>query len=264
MTKRDEFSAETKRTMAVRAAHFCSNPRCMKLTAGPHSNEEEALTTGHAAHIHAAAENGPRWDPKQTTEQRKHISNGIWLCRECGDIVDKNTEAHSADQLRRWKSDHEKMISEVRTQGYSSSLSLLQSRAAEPKVAKRLIALLEDRRALWAAFDAEFPDRVRRSLDGLRSQVSELRGGEHDGTPMDALLLSITKTIHIFFNTVEGSDLTTLKCDANDPEWVVFRDALAALRKSIGLQIANIAHVHRIALSADLKGIVPEPLDGRA
>src|SRR5690348_11981857 len=104
---RDDFSEATKRTLAIRAAHFCSNPGCRKLTAGPHSDETKSLTTGHAAHIHAASPNGPRYDPNQTPAQRRAISNGLWLCRECGDIVDKDGAPHSPDRLRQWKIGHE-------------------------------------------------------------------------------------------------------------------------------------------------------------
>jgi hypothetical protein len=100
MPPRDEFPAATKRTLAIRAAHFCSNPECLKLTAGPHSDEGKSLSTGHAAHIHAAAPNGPRYDPHQTSAERRSIGNGLWLCRVCGDIVDKDTAPHSPDLLR--------------------------------------------------------------------------------------------------------------------------------------------------------------------
>ena len=257
MTLRDDFATSIKRTMAIRAAHFCSNPECLKLTAGPHSDENKSLTTGHAAHIHAAAANGPRYDVNQTSDQRKAISNGIWLCRECGDIIDKDDAPHSPALLLRWNRDHEAMIAEVRTKGYAKSLALLQSKRLEPAIAKKIIDSLEDRRALWASFDAEFPERVRQSLDRLRTRFVDLRGELADGSPMDQILLSLTKTIHIFSDRVERSDLTKLRCDSGDPEWCQFRDALAPLRKAVGLQISNLAVVYGIALSSDLQTMVP-------
>jgi hypothetical protein len=258
MASRDNFSEYTKRTLALRAAHFCSNPHCLKLTAGPHSDESKSLTTGHAAHIHAAAPNGPRYDLNQTPGQRKAISNGIWLCRECGDIVDKDDSPHPASLLRQWKSDHETLIAEVRTKGYAKSLVLLQSKHLEPAIAKRIIASLEDRRALWQTFDAEFPDRVRQSLDQLRSRFVDLRAELAEGSPLDQVLLSLTKTILAFFNTVEQSDLTRLRCDSNDPDWRRFSDALATLRKAIGLQIANLAAAYGVTMSSDLRSITPQ------
>jgi hypothetical protein len=257
MGGRDEFPIATKRTLAIRAAHFCSNPRCRRLTAGPHSDENKSLATGHAAHIHAAAANGPRYDQNQTPAQRRSITNGIWLCRECGDIVDKDGAPHPPDLLRQWKRHHEEMISEVRAQGYSRSLDLLQAGRVEPALAKQIIALLEDRRALWESFDAEFPERVRSSLGFLRVRLTDIRGELIDGSPLDVILLALTKTIHVFFKQVETSDLATLRCNSRDPEWVRFSDALAALRKSVGLQIRNLADAYGIGLSSDLQSIVP-------
>lgn len=258
MPTRDEFSPATKRTLAIRAAHFCSNPDCLKLTAGPHSDENKSLSTGHAAHIHAAAQNGPRYDPHQTSAERRSIANGLWLCRVCGDIVDKDAAPHSPDILRQWKRNHEAMIAEVGTKGYARSLELIQTKRHEPALARRVIAMLEDRRVFWASFDAEFPDRVRSSLDTLRRNLADLRGGAPNEGGMDQVLLSLTKTIHVFFDQVEHSELSTLRCNGNDPEWLQFRDALATLRKSVGLQIRNLATAYDIALSPDLRRITPE------
>lgn len=261
MAKRDEFTAATKRTMAERAAYFCSSPRCLKLTMGPHSDPEKSLRTGCAAHICAAAEGGPRWDKDQTSGQRKHISNGIWMCRECGEIVDTDHKAHTVGQLQKWKADHEAMIKEVRTKGYSHSLDLLMSGSKEPTMAKRIVGALEDRRALWASFDAEFPDRVRISLDILRSRFVDMRGDLPKGSPLDVILLALIKTILAFFTRVERSDLTTLRCDSNNPEWINFADALASLRKSIGLQIANLASVYELDVSDDLQYMLPKRVE---
>lgn len=257
MTNRDNFSAATKTALARRAAYFCSSPRCLKLTVGPHSEQTKALTSGHAAHIHAASELGPRYKSTQISAERKSIANGIWLCRECGVIVDSDESEHTDDQLRKWKADHEAMVSEVRTEGYSRSLALLQSGRMEPQIAKKIIASMEDRRSLWVTFDAEFPDRVRQSLNELRSRFAAIRGELLDGTPLDGVLLSLTKTILIFFNAVESVDLKTLRCNSGDPEWLHFSDALATLRKSLGLQIANLATAYDIAMSGDLQNIAP-------
>ena len=93
-------------------------------------------------------ENGPRYDLNQTPAQRAHIQNGLWLCRECGVIVDADTAPHSPDTLRHWKHDHEALIAEVRTKGYAQSLTLLQSRRQEPMAAKAIVAMFEDHRAM--------------------------------------------------------------------------------------------------------------------
>jgi hypothetical protein len=149
------------------------------------------------------------------------------------------------------------MMSEVRTEGYSRSLALLQSGRMEPQIAKKIVSAMTDRRSLWVTFDAEFPDRVRQSLDELRSRFAAIRGGLLDGTALDEILLSLTKTILNFFNAVESIDLRSLRCNSADPEWLRFNGTLATLRKTIGLQIANLADAYGISLSEDLKTIAP-------
>jgi hypothetical protein len=99
---RDNFTAATKRDLALRASHHCS--RCKISTVGP-SDETPTATTniGKAAHI-CAESSGPgarRYDRTMTCAQRSHISNGIRLCSNCADLVDKD------DVLRRIKAEHE-------------------------------------------------------------------------------------------------------------------------------------------------------------
>ena len=103
-TSRDEFALATKRTLAKRVAWKCSFPGCSQSTVGPDSGDTaKAVTTGIAAHIHAAAPGGPRHRPDMTREQRSDISNGIWMCRIHAHIIDVDWTEYSADTLRKWK-----------------------------------------------------------------------------------------------------------------------------------------------------------------
>ncbi|HLP57304.1 MAG TPA: hypothetical protein VK186_00675 [Candidatus Deferrimicrobium sp.] len=106
MANRDEFSQNTKRILAERAGQRCSNPKCVRSTSGPSDYKtNESTLMGKAAHITAAAEGGPRYDPSLTSEQRKSQDNGIWLCAECADRVDKpeNEDRYPVELLRNWK-----------------------------------------------------------------------------------------------------------------------------------------------------------------
>ena len=50
---------------------------------------------------------------KMTEDQRKDISNGIFLCANCSILIDKNNGVDfSIDQLREWKRGHEKWVRE--------------------------------------------------------------------------------------------------------------------------------------------------------
>ncbi|MBA3547420.1 MAG: hypothetical protein H0T76_13115 [Nannocystis sp.] len=108
MDKRDEFSESTKDTLAKRASFRCSMPLCRAQTVGP-GDPEKASNVGIAAHIHAASKRGPRYNPDQSSEERKSLSNGIWLCAIHGKTVDDAHSKHPAELLRLWKSEAEEL-----------------------------------------------------------------------------------------------------------------------------------------------------------
>jgi hypothetical protein len=60
-----------------------------------------------AAHITAATEDGPRYDDRLSHEQRRDAENAIWLCQNCGKLVDNDASMFSVSLLRQWKSDAE-------------------------------------------------------------------------------------------------------------------------------------------------------------
>jgi hypothetical protein len=109
---RDDFSKNTKETLAKRVGYLCSNPRCRRHTAGPHEDVEKVATIGVAAHITAASEGGPRYDAALTKAERSHINNGIWLCVSCSTIIDKDPAVYPVELLREWKSLTETFIRE--------------------------------------------------------------------------------------------------------------------------------------------------------
>ena len=146
----------------------------------------------------------------------------------------------------------------MRTKGYAQSLILLQTRQQEPQLAKDIVAEFGDHRALWEAFDAEFPDRVCQSLDRLRFRLGDVRRGLPHESKLDQVLQSLTKTIQIFFAQVEKIDLVTLHCDGNDPNWLRFRDALATLRKSVGLQLFYLCNAYGVVPIEELARLMPQ------
>ena len=110
MGSRDNFSASTIRALALRAGHCCSFRGCSQRTIGP-SDESSTATTniGKAAHICAAA-SGPgarRFDPSMSAEQRRDISNGIWLCGIHADLIDRDSVTYSAEVLRQMRLERE-------------------------------------------------------------------------------------------------------------------------------------------------------------
>ena len=111
LTNRDDFTPTTVTKLGKRVGFVCSNPACRIHTIGPNEASDKTSNIGKAAHICAAAENGPRYDPNMTPAQRSGIDNGIWLCGNCHDIVDDDPVRYPADLLRQWKADAENAAS---------------------------------------------------------------------------------------------------------------------------------------------------------
>lgn len=105
---RHEFSAKTKHQIGQRAGWLCSDPSCRQLTVGSNSDGTGETNLGLAAHICAAAPGGPRYDEKQTPEQRKSVDNGIWMCRQHGTAVDAKDSKYTSKLLHEWKAQAQK------------------------------------------------------------------------------------------------------------------------------------------------------------
>lgn len=103
VNNRDDFTKKTKETLKYRSGNKCSNPECGNPTSGPNSNPNKATSIGVAAHITAAAEGGPRYNPHLSTEERKPINNAIWLCENCAKMIGNDEHKYSVDVLLSWK-----------------------------------------------------------------------------------------------------------------------------------------------------------------
>jgi nucleoside phosphorylase/predicted NACHT family NTPase len=100
---RDDFPEDVKRTVAARVGNRCSRPDCRALTSGPQVDPSKALNVGVAAHITAASPGGPRFNPSLTSKERRSANNAIWLCQNCGKLVDNDQARFTEGELRRWK-----------------------------------------------------------------------------------------------------------------------------------------------------------------
>lgn len=108
MRRPDDFTEETKHYVAHRAGYYCSFRGCPQPTAGP-GNESPTATVnvGEAAHICAASPGGKRYVASMTSEERRHISNAIWLCSTHAALIDRDEALYTIDYLRQMKAEHE-------------------------------------------------------------------------------------------------------------------------------------------------------------
>lgn len=100
------FNADVTRKLCDRVGGRCSNPDCDAVTKGPGEGNRIA-SVGVAAHIHAAASGGPRYDESQTPTERAAFENGIWLCNNCSRLVDGNETTFLRSSSAKWKADAE-------------------------------------------------------------------------------------------------------------------------------------------------------------
>lgn len=109
---RDNFPASVIEVLKKRAAYICSNPNCKKMTIAPSSSDNnKVIYIGRAAHISAASQNGPRYEPNISGEERSSINNAIFLCSNCADMIDDNGGIDfQASTIKKWKAEHEKWV----------------------------------------------------------------------------------------------------------------------------------------------------------
>lgn len=103
MPARDEFTPATKRRLAQRAGYLCSHPECRRPTIGADASGDGTINLGEAAHITAAAQGGPRYDPFLSSEERRSQANGIWMCALHAKEVDSDEKEFTVERLREWK-----------------------------------------------------------------------------------------------------------------------------------------------------------------
>lgn len=148
-SNRDEFSSKVKDSLGKRVNFRCSNPTCRRPTLGPKAdNAGGSINIGVAAHIHAAAPGGPRFNAYMSSDERGAITNGIWLCQVCAKLVDSDEPRYGVGQLQKWKVDAEdEAISNLQKAGP-------QTGAANPFL---VINLADSSRSSW--IETEHPHR---------------------------------------------------------------------------------------------------------
>lgn len=101
LVKRLEPLSSTKRQLYLLSRNECAFPKCKQLMI-----DEYHHYVGQICHIKAALPDGQRFDPLQTNEQRRHISNLILMCPTHHSITN-NVAEYSVSRMQEMKHDHE-------------------------------------------------------------------------------------------------------------------------------------------------------------
>lgn len=247
MKRPDDFKAETVRQVAERAAFICSNPKCRRITIGPdNSNQIKSTKTGIAAHICAASPGGPRYDMSQTPQQRQNISNAIWLCGTCSIMIDKNGgQDYPSDHLRKWKKDHESLIKECLEGGKRVTFQLL-TLSDQNTTCRKIVRFLDDKGALFVELDYEIPHYVFDSIKEIRTFLVGINAEINESSPLEVIVESIINACRHFMNTTNPTMTIT-----------EMAYGLGAMRKIIGLNLADMKRVYGVNLTQNLESILP-------
>lgn len=109
--KRDPVPQAQEKLLALRSGNACAYPNCgVSLILEAENPGDLDKTIGKVAHICAASEGGPRYDPKMTREERGSVHNLIFLCGPHHDIVDVQLNRHTKEFLVEAKQKHERAV----------------------------------------------------------------------------------------------------------------------------------------------------------
>ena len=103
--KARQYKPSTVRRLDTLSCNQCANPECnRKLIA-----KDGETIVSKICHIEAASQNGPRYNPHMTDDERRDFDNLILLCDECHSIIDNkdNETKYTVSLLKEWKRNHE-------------------------------------------------------------------------------------------------------------------------------------------------------------
>ncbi|WP_152603813.1 ABC-three component system protein [Amycolatopsis rifamycinica] len=108
---RDEVPRAQEKLLALRSGNACAYPKCgVSLILEAEHPDDSDKTVGKVAHICAASEGGPRYDPNMTSKERSSAANLIFLCGPHHDGIDSQLNHHTVEFLRDAKAKHEQAI----------------------------------------------------------------------------------------------------------------------------------------------------------
>lgn len=247
MTRQDDFKVGIKSKLAERAAYICSNPSCNRMTIGPdNSNQYKSTKSGVAAHICAASLGGPRYDISQTPITRQSIQNGIWLCGACSMVIDKNNGLdYPSDHLRKWKSDHERLIKDCLEGGKRLMFSFMLH-TDQSQICRRIIKFLEQKGVLFMDLKYEVPTYVFESVKEIRTFLTQIQCQVTPDSPLEVVIDSVNNACRHFMNTTH-----------NNMSMIEMAYSLGAMRKIIGLNLLDMKKVYGIQLTGQINQILP-------
>ncbi len=228
-----DFTDAVLKEIAQKAMYFCSSPKCSRMT-GYATTEGKARTIAEGAHINAAKKKGPRPNNGASINFLRSAENGIWLCSICHKLVDDDPTYYTEPILKEWKEKHEKRMRKLVGKDLESMLLDLRNDRQYHDETREFLSFIENKRVMHEGMDHESPSRVLESLQLIRERLIQTRAKVNPDTDLFVALKKLQDIIETFLRNIgKSTDLSTLRCDSNDPKWQKFVDELLLLRKDI-------------------------------
>ncbi|WP_447870820.1 hypothetical protein [Serratia fonticola] len=270
MTKRDDFSANTKKSLATRAGFRCSFPACDAVTVGPSEESDTAISNvGVACHITAAAK-GPgarRYDPDMSPEQRRSIQNGIWMCGRHAIEIDRDEVRFTVEKLRHWKAIAEQRASIALSYGADlvDNNPHLFFKELTPSNAVIELEKISGANGLIgdAVFDSSIPSVWgKKQAIVVRDLIVELcRNCFNYGSAKKFELNISINIIEITYDGEEFNVFSLLEYEGGRGGKEVLREVIEDFRDSVAVsyhyELANKIVIHRVADFDELQNKLP-------
>jgi hypothetical protein len=107
MNRPGSFRKTVIRELGEATDHRCA--RCTLKTSYYDSALKKRIGFGRASHIRAASYNGPRADTEYTPEQLRAAENGVHMCANCADLIDKDSRRFPIEDLEEMQATAKKM-----------------------------------------------------------------------------------------------------------------------------------------------------------
>lgn len=247
MSTRQNFSQTTVAQIGKAAMYICANPQCLRFT-GYETSKGRPRSLAEAAHLAAAAENGPRAAELSGIVDLKSASNGIWLCLTCHQRIDDDPDDYPISKLKAWKDQQGRIVRSIVGKDLEAAILALGKERRGHQECQDLLSFLESRRVLYEGLDSEFPPRVLESLNMIRERVVQTRVKVPVDSDVFIALRGIQIVVDSFLRNIgPATDLRELRCDGNDPVWRKFASELQDLR------LAIVVIMKVVAQNADYK-----------